>query len=400
MVNERSSELPRAIGPRAIDPQAVDRSAAASRRNGVTVNGIQILRGLAAAIVVVRHIAKEFAHSGAGSAFEIGQFGVDIFFVISGFVIFVTAPRLSAGEFLKRRFIRVAPLYWLFLVVTIAGDLVRHGVDRDYVTSNTLLSFFFIPSHDHVGSMFPPLVVGWSLNFEAFFYVVTALVLACRPARDFLGGLTAAILALVVAGLAVRTFVDLSAAPVTIWLLPIILEFLAGAWVARWWQEGGQMPQPIGLLLLVGAIAWIAMAPAQTPYAIWRPLAWGVPATMIVLGTLAFESRLGAASLRPLHLLGDASYSLYLVHPVVIGLVLAVAHQALADVPFLVSLVVIAAGSVVAGIGVHFALERPLLRLTRHITSRATATGTPTAEASPVPSAGSLLRDRQFEDRS
>lgn len=384
-MSERRTEL----------PHADERHAAASRRTGATVNGIQILRGLAAGIVVIRHISKELAHLASGSAFETGQFGVDIFFVISGFVIFVTAPKLSSVEFVKRRFIRVAPLYWLFLILTIAGDVFRHRVDHNYVASNALLSFFFVPSHDHVGSLFPPLVVGWSLNFEAFFYVIAALILAIRPARKFLGGLTAAILALILAGFVVRTLVGPSTAPVTIWLLPIILEFLAGAWIARWWQGGGHITRPVGLLLLVGAVVWIAVAPTQTPYAIWRPVAWGVPATMIVLGTLAFESHLGAASLRPLHLLGDASYSLYLVHPIVIGLVLAIAHDALVDVPLLGSLVVITMGCVAAGILVHFALERPLLRLTRHITARAT----PVASTSPPTSSGTPFQDSQREDR-
>lgn len=375
-------------------PTATDQSPTASPRNGVTVNGIQILRGLAAAIVVIRHIAKELAHVSHGSAFETGQFGVDIFFVISGFVIFITAPRLSALEFTKRRFIRVAPLYWLFLLLTLAGDIVRHGVDRHYVVTNTLLSFFFIPSHDHIGSMFPPLVVGWSLNFEAFFYVIAALVLACRPARDFLGGLTATVFALIVAGFVVRTFVGLSAAPITIWLLPIILEFLVGAWIAKWWQRGGQIAEPVGLVLLIGAVLWIVVAPTQTPYAIWRPLAWGMPAAMIVLGTLAFEPRLGARSLRPLHLLGDASYSLYLVHPIVIGVVLAVAHHALAEMSFVRSVAIIAVGCLVAGIVVHFVLERPLLRFTRHITSRAPRTADPSPSSSGTP-----LRSHQIEEK-
>lgn len=145
------------------------------------IYSVQILRGVAALLVVARHAAKQLS-ADPENAFILGQFGVDIFFVISGFVIFLAGRNSSPAHFLKRRFIRVVPMYWLVLALVVGMRMAHGHLVSQYFIPNTLLSFLFVPSEIADGAIFPPIVVGWTLNFEMFFYAVFAVSL-CFASR-------------------------------------------------------------------------------------------------------------------------------------------------------------------------------------------------------------------------
>lgn len=112
-----------------------------------TIRGIQVLRGLAACMVVIHHSTQRFANLVAGSStpfWENGASGVDLFFIISGLVMAISTlgredKRHPAAVFLKRRFIRLVPMYWaitlLFIVITLA--LQHHAADNLLVYRKT-----------------------------------------------------------------------------------------------------------------------------------------------------------------------------------------------------------------------------------------------------------------------
>ena len=155
-----------------------------------TFRGIQALRGFAAALVVVLHATGQPFGMEASKpwVWMRGHAGVDIFFVISGFVMAISATgqgRPTAGEFLRRRILRIVPLYWIFTLVMLAKILavkVHPGLGRDVVHLQTpigyvLASLFFIPYRNSQGDIAPVLAVGWTLSFEMLFYLLFALAL-------------------------------------------------------------------------------------------------------------------------------------------------------------------------------------------------------------------------------
>src|SRR5689334_19470644 len=139
------------------------------------VLSVQYLRALAATLVV-------FIHAGQFPGFEnaldttVGHVGVDIFFVISGFVMAVTAGTSDypAGRFFIKRLIRIIPIYWFLTIIT-AGLLVSAPSlfrDNIFTWTHFLFSLLFIPHLSPVGGYSPLIKIGWTLNFEMFFYVV------------------------------------------------------------------------------------------------------------------------------------------------------------------------------------------------------------------------------------
>lgn len=135
--------------------------------------GIQYLRGIAAMMVVLHHAPRGGVDWLAGTDF--GSRGVEVFFVISGFIMAHTTCNLAQGRpaqalaFLKKRLIRVAPLYWIALTWVAMPMLLNRGPNLDL-----LLDYCFIPHwiERYPGHVFPLLVPGWSLNYEMFFYLL------------------------------------------------------------------------------------------------------------------------------------------------------------------------------------------------------------------------------------
>ena len=154
------------------------------------LSNIQILRGIAAVMVLVYHIGNEFGDRGFPEPlphFWMGSAGVDVFFVISGFIMVHSTAEAFARPgapwlFLARRLVRLAPLYWLITTIFVVVALVeaRHtGLAADaprwFAAS---YAFLFYP-HGDAGD-FPLYAQGWTLNFEMFFYVCFAAVLPFR----------------------------------------------------------------------------------------------------------------------------------------------------------------------------------------------------------------------------
>ncbi len=151
-----------------------------SPRNQGTLYSIQYLRAVAAYLVVLFHISATLNGKGSDIAvFETGAIGVDIFFVLSGFLMamIVGQRREIDGQFLLRRIIRIAPLYYLltsvlFVIAALAPDFL---VSDRLNFAQLFASFLFIPFPSADGSLAPILSLGWTLNYEMFFYCLIAL---------------------------------------------------------------------------------------------------------------------------------------------------------------------------------------------------------------------------------
>jgi peptidoglycan/LPS O-acetylase OafA/YrhL len=284
---------------------------------------VQALRAFAAFAVAFYHIAHDDIANGgdpAGWFAEISRFfpwdaGVDIFFVISGFVIVHASAKLFGAPggplvFLRRRLRRIVPLYWImttiFLLVLVAGRSTIHGAigGPGYIAA----SFLFLPWPRPDGLMQPVFGLGWTLNYEMFFYAVFAPFLLLLR-RWAVAGAVVLLCGFVAFGLLIG-FANLQ---LSFWSNPIILEFCAGMLLAL---APPGLNLPSRLLLVVLAVAGLHFA-TTAPEA-WRALDSGGPAVaMVAAAALGAPGRVNGGPKTWLVRLGDASYAMYLVHPFV-----------------------------------------------------------------------------------
>lgn len=273
---------------------------------------IQVLRAVAALSVVLFHM----------SILRVGEAGVDIFFVISGFIMGSVGVEQPPLIFLKKRLIRLVPLYWSVTLLMCAASLVPGMFSRfSWSVRELLLSLFFLPYYNAEGVAWPLVVPGWSLNAEMLFYVIFAFGLAAKRAVLLS---SAVLLVLVAAG-------ALFPASHAIWEMytsPQLLEFVGGLWLARWVALRGRYWGVV--LMAMGVIGFVGLHFTTHGLIEWRLLSAGVPALLLVAGAVAIER--GGAWPRLLwpERLGDASYSLYLLH----GLVIAAGHKLLGQGAF------------------------------------------------------------------
>jgi peptidoglycan/LPS O-acetylase OafA/YrhL len=276
-----------------------------------TISNIQFLRFAAAAAVLFSHTCDlllpptSFVWAVPWSA------GVDLFFVISGFIMaWLTHGQFgepgAAPRFLRGRIVRIVPPYWLFtglmiLTVLFLGEHVRHTtIDPDQIAT----SLAFVPWPRHGGQINPILSQGWTLNYEAFFYACFALAMMAR--RGLLG-LGVAFVALA----ALHPLVPDSWFVLKFYSQPIILEFLGGIGLARLYIAGERL-SPVGSgLCAAGAILSYFLLRDLTD----RVLYFGVPALALAAAfMLAPEPRRLGPVRRFLRFGGDSSYTLYLSH--------------------------------------------------------------------------------------
>lgn len=335
-------------------------------QGGGPFRSVQGLRGLAALMVVAFHAIEMWDQRLAvapGWRWTNGSAGVDIFFVISGFVMVIAARPLARGVqaarlFLLRRLARIVPLYWVMttvklLTITVGPALALHTRPDLW---NVIGSYLFIPTHDAAGAIRPVLPVGWTLSFEMLFYGLFALGLArrgrvLRTIVPVLGGL--ALLGL---------FRSQSWPAISLFAHGMVLEFVLGVALARFVLGGGRLPASVAAALL--GIGLIALATLPSGSANLRLLAWGVPAAGIVAGAVALEAPLGRVLPCWSDGLGAASYAIYLGH----GFVLPLVGSLMLWLGTRSELLAVALGllaSVATGVALHVAVEQPLQRLFR-----------------------------------
>ena len=340
------------------------------------LTNIQALRAAAILLVVVRHIQVYMARRTGGSPalghFLVGDMGVDLFFVISGFIMVVARPLPCTGtaqvaEFLSRRVTRIYPLYWLYSLPALAVYFWRPGWLHRFdagMRVDLLRSFFLWPQEG-----WPLLGQAWSLVYEMYFYLVFAALLRLR-AKWFGCGLLAWT-ALVLAGGGLRTALPALDGPgMRVLASMLTLEFIAGGLAGLAVGRMRDRPPPWWGWLLVGcAAAWIVgmVAPLGEHLGVGRrTFVYGPPALALVLGAVLLE-RAGTRTPRFLAAVGDWSYSIYLSHIFVIAALArlvspdGIRHPATETLSCAVCLGAVLLSGAVS----YHLLERPLLRLTR-----------------------------------
>jgi exopolysaccharide production protein ExoZ len=281
------------------------------------IHFLQAARAIAAWLVVTDHALLEISGNAPDNpithlAWWLGGAGVYVFFVISGFIMVHISwesfrRRAASTDFFRRRIIRIVPLYWLATIAALAAHKIwaTHGTHAGWL--DVVRSLLFIPYFSGEDGWYPILPGGWTLNYEMMFYVVFALGLTL-PRKAALPAVAMALLALIAFG----PYSGIGA--VAYLASPIVVWFLLGMGLATVWHWQ-QFAEP----------SWVAR--------------WA----------------------KPLEPFGDASYSTYLVHGLVLTVsmhiwIAALGSLSLGIVP--VSLVL----ATVAGLGIHLLVERPLLR--------------------------------------
>ncbi|MET0707741.1 MAG: acyltransferase [Tardiphaga sp.] len=331
-------------------------------------NSIQALRAIAANLVLLAHLSVIEIKYGHGIAVLPdwigfgGAAGVNLFFIISGFVMALVSRGAGARDFLGHRVIRIYPIYWFYTSLVLVVFLLRpEMVNQSFAHPPSVWKSYLLWPED----VLPLLAVGWTLIHEMYFYLVLALVIALAvPLRIALPAWALAVLV-------VPLLADVSSPLLAIVFHPMTLEFIAGAAIglavlngAAW---GGRLSVLAGVVLLALGYFLYGRGPVIADDSWARVIYLGLPFIPIVYGVAAMERRGRWPQLRFLSKLGDASYSTYLSHVLVVSLLgrLFVAlpwHNVASEIAFLAACVVAANG---VGMLSFAWLEAPTLRFLR-----------------------------------
>lgn len=328
---------------------------------------IQYLRAIAASLVALFHLSIHLTSTYGIAAFHKGGVGVDIFFVISGFLMWQTTAKTvspTPAEFFNLRLTRIAPLYWLatlaMFIMPAISKSIAGGTTADPWHLAASLVFVAYPYPADPTVYFPVYVPGWTINYEMFFYVLFALCLFVQGTGTRLVAILGILLGFVLTGRILNPTGALH-----FYTSPILLEFAAGVLIGAFYASGRSVPFAVAAGAVLAGLLGFYMAPAYTPH---REIVWGIPAALILLGAVYLE-RLGfVGKIKALKVFGDASYAFYLTHIFSIAIVgilwnvLALWTPSFGGVAFVI--VAFGASSLVAII-VHLYVEKPLLAMAR-----------------------------------
>jgi exopolysaccharide production protein ExoZ len=352
------------------------------RSRGERLESIQLLRAVAAIGVVFTHaitrigvtfpgVKGDFLFAGPRGQLTVGDAGVDLFFVISGFIILHVhghdfgLPRAPL-RFMERRVVRIVPIYWLLTTVALVFQIFTPWIFTTHYKGidipSIIGSYLFLPI-PVPGSIVSPLVgVGWTLNYEMFFYVVFATTLLFQR-RSGLWLIFLGFASLVAIGFALG-----SANPVigffTSWLL---LDFLLGLGISAWSSAGRKLSgAAISMLLITGIVCLAATVvwspPEEGPL---RFIGWGIPSALIVLGMRSVAVAPGILA-RAAIVLGDASYSIYLWQFFALpGWAQVMRISGAVAFPFDINVLILTALVTLTGLGGWLLIERPITKLAR-----------------------------------
>jgi peptidoglycan/LPS O-acetylase OafA/YrhL len=295
---------------------------------------LQALRAAAALLVLWTHSihASAFMDSveaRSSSLAGFGACGLDVFFVISGFIVSLVASRAAIRQsesplrFLSRRFTRIYPIYWILTgVVILLAETGRHPIDWTSVAWLPTILLFPSP---HFPAPSPLLSLGWSLVFEMYFYVILTFWMWRTP-RTLVRNTVLTMAAMVAFG----ALVNFRRPLLIIWANPILIEFLFGCLIGQLYarhtgsgtERRSVLPGKAVLALgIAGLLTTLITGYGNISYegmvlngaSSWlRVVLWGIPSALVVLGALLWQPAMQSAVAAFVVLLGDASYSIYL----------------------------------------------------------------------------------------
>ncbi|MDO3644438.1 acyltransferase [Mucilaginibacter sp. L3T2-6] len=290
------------------------------------IKGIQLLRAVAALSVVFFHCHFR--------EIETGTFGVDIFFVISGFIIAYMVNQ-STRQFMVKRIIRISPLYFLATFLTMALAFIRPQWFNHVIISTEALvkTILFIPYQ--IKGSGPILSSGWTLNNEMFFYVAMFLCIIIFKKKKYLvpacGGML--ILLLIVLNSFNKDTITAYSHVLRFYRNGLLPEFIYGLALYYFWDYHRTHKTKTGDAIMIGAglVAFALMiyfdlsnSLAGTP----RNIRYGIPSLLFVNAFVVLEGWINEKNriVKVWLKLGDASYAMYLFHPFVIYFLLRVVY--------------------------------------------------------------------------
>ena len=336
-------------------PAAAERALVVPR----TIEPIQHLRAVAAIGVALHHsIAQVYGNNGHAYG-RLGAAGVDLFFVISGFIMWVTAISRdeAPARFALKRLLRIVPLYWLVTTLVLAIVLIKPQLMRSasFDAAHAVASYLFIawPHPKFPGMFWPVVVPGWTLDYEMFFYAIVSVSLAFALRWRSL---------IICAVLIALTLLGTTLAPLTIagfYTDPILLEFALGIAIGLCFTRISALPPGVAYALIaVAPVLFVVLGPLETDANRW--VCWGMPMALLVLGSVNAPTILPG---RPFRLLGDASYSIYLTQFCTIAPAAAVLNSVLhGPAQKIVATIALIAVAVGGGLVAYALVERPLTR--------------------------------------
>jgi len=333
--------------------------------NPLRLQGLQVLRAVAALLVLWAHLKFVVTSQSPWIQTAFGAIGVDIFFVISGFVISMTAAKRGDQwrGFITDRFARIAPIYFLFSTVFILRAVTHLSFDGRLLWN----TYAFLPLFDVQQLTGPAHPYGWTLSFEMAFYLGFAAILAVA------GGERARLILprILAAGVMACALWYRSA-----WFLPsflfhpLVLEFSAGCLLFHWRRHlTGRVALgmfSIASLLAIPAfthdeLGWHTHVLTSPQLGLLRVALWGSFAVCVVGIVVWMDLHRPLAWPRLFTVLGDASYSCYLAQPFAMKLTAALLpNGAIAGAGFIVS-------TLLLGVVSWKLLEKPLTNATRRL---------------------------------
>lgn len=303
------------------------------------LDNIQLLRAIAASMVAFLHLDHigtinplTISHGYAHFSLIPLSYGVDIFFIISGFIITISSSRDIANKnikiFLIKRAIRIIPLYWSALTIFIFAKLCKlhfFNMQDQYgklTFESIITSYFFIPYDGKgYGSAYPfPIIdLGWTLNYEVFFYLIFALCMTVGSKWFF--RLSSSIIIFCVL---LMQFIPELPLPFSFWFQPIIFEFLSGIILALVYRSGIRINQTTQIIFfIVGLSIWILLPQntfgpvpleARGSYSWPRIFSAGAGALCIMIAATLAQKQISGNLAKIGNALGASSYTLYLTH--------------------------------------------------------------------------------------
>ncbi|OJF92518.1 acyltransferase family protein [Pararhizobium antarcticum] len=311
-----------------------------------SIASVQYLRVVACWCVVLFHIfASLNSELGWSNHFGFGAIGVDIFFVISGYIMAMIIARdedFRPMTFLMKRIARIVPIYWVMSAGAVAITFaLPHLMNRPEMEwSKIISSMLFLPD-PVAGSILPIISVGWTLNLEMFFYCLVAFTVWISGDRGMM--VTIGVLVLIVlAGLLVD-----GGTIFNFFTQPLLLEFAFGILIWRYGVIATRQKWFTGFWLVSMPVLVIGLIVSGAYDDTWRFAIWGLPAAFFFLGAQSLMTK----SIPWLQKLGDWSFSTYLLHVYVIQLFVKLIAEQLPYEPMLITsaigvlILVIAIGS-------------------------------------------------------
>lgn len=362
--------------------------------NNARLNVVQIWRFYAATIVVVSHafsrISREFPESVNATLVFIhepvrvwGHHGVDIFFVISGFImVWTNWDRFGtagvSSSFLRRRVARVVPIYWLATTLSVVLLVVApqlFSFNQVFDLQWVVYSYLFIPTVSPGGDLFSPVIgLGWTLNYEMYFYLVFSIALLFNRMAGIVSIVSYFTICVVIGSLA--EFSHPLIIQNTSWIL---LEFCLGMLVCIMYRKGILLSVMHAYILLVSSALCVLITLYIYPvndnyigYQFMRLVFWGIPCAGLLYSSLIIPMTwIDKKRYKYLTIGGDASYSIYLLQVFSLPLAAMIMRKLNISQIFHVDIMVLilVIFSIITGYVGYVVIEKPLTMIVNRMRS-------------------------------